>query len=106
MGIIKAKAMLDEYNRRLSLSSLCDEPPVECALGEGTIFLKKMFCETKTIAEPNAHSRPVMLEADTSKLQASMTPMVKGSREMYVFGLYETPKSRAYAATVNRGDSA
>ena len=59
------------------------------------IFLKKMFCETKTIAEPNAHSRPVMFDTDTSKLQASITPTVRGKSDIYVRGLYDTPNSRA-----------
>ena len=88
------------------MSSLFDIVAAPCALGGGMIFLKKMFCETKTTAEPNAHSRPIILPADTSKLQASMTPRVRGRRDRYVLGLYDTPKSRAYAATVKRGDRA
>lgn len=48
---------------------------------EGIIFLKKMFEVTKTTAEPNAQRRPRALEADMSKLQASMTPMVSGTKE-------------------------
>lgn len=32
--------------------------------------------------------------------------MVNGISEMYVEGEYETPKRRAYAATVNSGDKA
>ena len=65
-----------------------------------------MFCETKTIAEPKAQSRPNAFEADTSNEHASITPIVSGSKDTYVFGEYFTPNMRAYAATVNRGDSA
>ena len=54
---------------------------------EGMIFLKKMLDVTKTIAEPNAQRRPIAFDADMSKLQASMTPIVSGSREKYVFAL-------------------
>jgi flagellar basal body rod protein FlgF len=52
--------------------------------GDGIIFLKKMFDETKTIAEPKAQRRPGVLEADISNVQANMTPMVSGNREKYV----------------------
>jgi hypothetical protein len=48
---------------------------------EGIIFLKKMLELTKTSAEPKAHSRPMVLEADTSNEHASMTPRVRGRRE-------------------------
>lgn len=48
------------------------------------IFLKKMLEDTKTMADPNAHRRPVTLEADISNEQASMTPSVSGSSDMYV----------------------
>lgn len=68
--------------------------------------MKKMFCDTKIIAEPNAQMTPIILDAEVSKLHASMTPNVKGSNEKYVLGVYFTPKSRAYAATVNNGESA
>jgi len=54
-----------------------------------------MFELTNTRAEPNADSKPVGLEAETSKVHASMTPMVRGKREKYVFGEYLTPKRRA-----------
>ena len=43
--------------------------------------------ETKTSAEPNAQSKPTLLDAEVSKLQTSMTPKVSGSRERYVCGL-------------------
>ena len=73
------------------MSSLCVVgPPFE-----GTIFLKKMFCDTKMIADPNAQMRPIMLDADVSKLHASITPTVKGSNEKYVLGEYFTPNSSA-----------
>jgi len=36
------------------------------------------------MAEPNAQSKPVRFDADTSNVQASMTPIVRGRREMYV----------------------
>lgn len=45
------------------------------------IFLKKMLEDTKTSAEPNAHSRPIALDAEMSKLHASMTPIVRGSND-------------------------
>ena len=48
------------------------------------IFLKKMFDDTKTIAEPNAHNNPMALDADTSNEQANMTPRVRGNKDMYV----------------------
>lgn len=57
--------------------------------------MKKMFCDTKMIAEPNAQISPIMLDAEVSKLHASMTPMVNGSNEKYVLGEYFTPNSRA-----------
>lgn len=74
--------------------------------GEGIIFLKKMLEDTKTSAEPNAQRSPVVFDAETSKVQASITPKVKGRSEMYVLGEYETPNNRAYAATVKSGDRA
>jgi len=70
------------------------------------IFLKKILDDTKTRAEPNAHSNPVAFDAETSKLQASMTPNVRGNSDRYVCALYDTPKTSAYAATVNSGESA
>ena len=73
------------------MSSLCweAEEPV------GIIFLKKMFDDTKTIAEPNAHNKPTALDADTSNEQANMTPSVRGSKDMYVLAEYRTPNKRA-----------
>lgn len=59
------------------------------------IFLKKIFEETKTTADPNAQRRPIAFEADMSKLQASITPKVSGNKDRYVCGLYETPNTRA-----------
>lgn len=59
------------------------------------IFLKKMFDDTKTMAEPNAHNKPTALEADTSNEQASMTPIVRGNRDTYVLAEYRTLNSRA-----------
>lgn len=41
-------------------------------------FLKKIFELTKTRAEPKAQRRPVGLDAETSKVNANMTPMVRG----------------------------
>ena len=67
----------------MTLSNLCDVD----VLFVGMIFLKKMLDVTKTIAEPNAQRRPIAFDADMSKLQASMTPIVSGSREKYVFAL-------------------
>ena len=52
----------------------------------GMIFLKKILDETKTRAEPKAQVRPIVFEAETSKEHASMTPNVRGRREIYVFG--------------------
>ena len=57
-----------------------EDPPVL----EGMIFLKKIFELTKTMADPKAHNMPTTLEAETSKEHASITPIVKGSKEMYV----------------------
>lgn len=84
------------------MSNLCEEAeePV------GMIFLKKIFDDTKTIAEPNAHNKPTALDADTSNEHASMTPSIRGSSDMYVLAEYRTPNKRAYAATVKRGESA
>jgi len=59
------------------------------------IFLKKIFDDTNTMADPNAHSKPTKLDAETSKEQASMTPTVRGSRDKYVFAEYLTPNMRA-----------
>ena len=82
----------------------CDGPPLPFC--EGMIFLKKIFDDTNTIADPNAQIRPRVLEADMSNEHANITPMVNGSNEMYVFAEYLTPKRSAYAATVKRGDKA
>jgi hypothetical protein len=82
MGTINKNAIPDEYKSKLILSNLCiqgEEDPPEL---EGIIFLKKMFELTKTMADPKAHRRPIKLEAETSKEHASMTPIVKGSKEM------------------------
>ena len=65
-----------------------------------------MFWLTKMRAEPKAQIRPLGLEAETSNVQATMTPMVRGRSDVYVFKEYLTPKRSAYAATVNRGDKA
>lgn len=69
-------------------------------------FLKKMLDDTKTMADAKAHARPNTFEADVSNEQTSMTPMVNGSRDMYVFGEYRTLKTKAYAMTVNKGERA
>ncbi len=61
------------------------------APADGIIFLKKMLEETKTSAEPKAHRRPNELEGDKSKVHASMTPRVRGRREMYICVEYDTP---------------
>jgi hypothetical protein len=63
----------------LILSSLVD---VLDSAFVGMIFLKKMFCETKTIVEPNAQKRPKMLDSEKSTDVASMTPNVRGKSEM------------------------
>ena len=65
-----------------------------------------MFELTKTSAEPKAQSTPTGLDVEASKVDASMTPIVKGSSDMYVLGEYLTPKRSAYAATVKSGDNA
>ena len=59
------------------------------------IFLKKIFDDTNTMADPNAHSKPTKLDADMSNEQASMTPRVRGKRDMYVLAEYRTPNRRA-----------
>lgn len=86
------------------MSSLVDTA-VESAL-VGMIFLKKMFCETKTIVEPKAQMRPNTFDREKSTDVASMTPKVRGRSETYVGKEYLTPNSRAYARTVNKGESA
>ena len=74
---------------------MCDEV-CDAPFGvEGMIFLKKIFDETKTSAEPNAHSNPIAFEIDIFDEHARMTPKVRGKSEMYVFGEYLTPKSSA-----------
>ena len=44
-------------------------------------FLKKILELTKMIADPKAQDRPRKLEPETSNVQTSMTPMVRGRRE-------------------------
>jgi hypothetical protein len=61
----------------------------------GIIFLKNMLELTKMRAEPKADINPKILDADTSKVHASMTPMVSGRRERYVLAEYLTPNRRA-----------
>ena len=61
----------------------------------GMIFLKKMFCETKINVDPNAQNRPKMLEMVMSNEQASITPRVRGKRERYVAGEYDTLNKNA-----------
>jgi len=63
----------------LILSSLVDVLDSELV---GMIFLKKMFCETKTIVEPNAQKRPKIFDSEKSTDVASMTPNVRGKSEM------------------------
>lgn len=82
MGIIKTNAMLEEYSRRFSLSSLCEVGVDELV---GMIFLKNIFELTNTTADPKAQRSPTALEADISNEHASMTPIVKGRSDMYVF---------------------
>lgn len=53
-----------------------------------------MLEDTKTSAEPKAHRIPIVLDADMSNDVASITPNVRGSRDMYVLAEYETPKSK------------
>lgn len=60
--------------------------PVDPEPAEGISFLKTMFCETKTMVEPNAQMRPRILEAEMSNEHASMTPRVRGRSERYVAG--------------------
>jgi hypothetical protein len=64
---------------------MCVESTADVEEEEGMILLKKMLELTKTIAEPKAQRRPVVLHAEMSKVQASMTPIVNGRREVYVF---------------------
>ena len=59
------------------------------------IFLKKMFDDTNTMADPNAHNKPTVLGSDTSNEQASITPSVSGNKDMYVLAEYRTLNSRA-----------
>jgi hypothetical protein len=72
----------------------------------GMIFLKKMFCETNTMVEPNAQMSPNTFDKEKSTDVASITPNVRGRSETYVGKEYFTPNSRAYARTVKRGESA
>jgi len=46
------------------------------------IFLKNILELTKMRADPKADIRPKILDADISKVHASMTPIVSGRREM------------------------
>lgn len=48
---------------------------------EGIIFLKNMLEDTNTRAEPNAHRRPIVFEADISNVVANITPKVSGRRD-------------------------
>jgi hypothetical protein len=64
------------------LSNLWELPEYPLEL-EGIIFLKTMLELTNTSADPNAQTNPIT-SFETSNEQASMTPMVSGSREMYV----------------------
>lgn len=68
------------------------DPPLDEV---GIIFLKRMFDDTKTIAEPNADSNPRKFDAEKSEEQAIMTPDVRGKRDRYVFGEYLTLNSNA-----------
>jgi hypothetical protein len=47
-------------------------------------FLKKIFEVTNTIADPKAQRRPTKLEVDMSNVHTSITPKVRGRRDMYV----------------------
>lgn len=76
--------MPEEYRRRFILSSLWDDSEDVAPALDGIIFLKKIFELTKTRADPKAHSRPIMFDADTSNEQANITPIVRGKSEMYV----------------------
>ncbi len=84
IGIIRLKAIPEEYNRRLILSNFCDdfvsapEPPELL----GITFLKKIFEETNTMADPNADASPMKSAVDISNEQASMTPTVRGNNDM------------------------
>ena len=66
------------------MSSLCVEDEGDPVVLDGIIFLKKIFELTNTRAEPKAQNRPMIFEAETSKEHASMTPIVRGSKEIYV----------------------
>ena len=57
--------------------------------------MKKILDDTKTMAEPKAHNKPMALDADTSNEQANMTPRVRGKKDMYVLAEYRTPNRRA-----------
>ena len=61
------------------LSSLLDV--LDSAL-VGMIFLKKMFCETKTMVDPNAQKSPKTFDREKSTDVASMTPKVRGKSEI------------------------
>jgi hypothetical protein len=58
---------------------MVDAPP---PASEGIIFLKKMLELTKTKADPNAQSKPTVFDAEMSNEQASITPIVRGDKEM------------------------
>lgn len=45
-------------------------------------FLKKMFELTKMTADPKAQDKPRKLEPETSNVHTSITPTVRGRREM------------------------
>lgn len=102
-GIMSTKAVPLEKKSRFILSSFPCELESELV---GMIFLKKMFCDTKTKVEPNAQNNPKMFESEMSTEVASMTPAVSGNNDKYVGAEYDTPKRSAYAMTVKSGDKA
>ena len=79
-GIIRTKAIELEKYKRFNLSNFAPRPIVSEFVG--MIFLKKIFCETKIRVDPNAQIKPKILEMVMSNEQASITPMVRGRREM------------------------
>lgn len=44
--------------------------------------MKKIFELTKTRAEPKAQSNPTGLDAEASKVDANMTPIVRGMSDI------------------------
>ena len=64
------------------MSSLCAGAAGLPLDDDGMIFLKKMFDDTNTRADPNAESRPSTLDAEKSDEHAKITPSINGNKDI------------------------